>query len=252
MAFENMELLLNDRLAPITTSMGFIEGECSSVVKKFIEWHEEIKKSDHYTRSITSRTVIGNLEQTLRSLLPLKMVQPTRFILITTNGGWTALFDNGYRGTDPTAISHLPELLQSRSVWVVARPHTLQPTGTPRRGRQGALILKVYGHEKKEWLNLIRTVRLENNAGEWEFQQSGEPFTFEETDRYQAERLIDRFDFDMLKRYLKALGLSPFEEDFYLPSYDRKAVLVEIKTKHPERNKDVTFEEARRLNNIDN
>ena len=251
MVIERMDLLLNDSFAPITSSMGFIEGECSIVAKKFIEWQEEIKKSGSYIKEITAHTVTGRLEQTIQSLLPLKMVQSTRHLFIPTAGRWTALLDNGYRGTDPAAISYLPELLHSRSVWVVAIPHTLQPIGTPWRGRQGALIMEVYGHEEREWLNLIRQVRLENNAGKWEFHQSGEPFSFEETERYQYKRLQDRFDFDMLKRYLKVLGLSPFEEDFYLPSNDRDAVLVKINTKHPMRNKDVTLEEARRLNGIE-
>ncbi len=251
MANEYLGLLLNDRLAPISSSMGFFEADCSNVAKKFIEWLEAIRKFDHYTRSIKSHTVTGSLEQTLQSLLPLKMVQSTRYLLIPTIGGWTAFFDNGYRGTDPTTISYLPKELHSRSVWVVAEPHTLRYTGMTWHGRQGALILEVYGHEEREWLNLIRKIRLENNAGKWQFEQSGEPFSFEETERYQAERLRDRFGFDMLKRYLKALGLTPFEEDFYLPSYDRSAVLVEISTKNPEKNKDVTLEEARRLNGIE-
>src|SRR3712207_8372770 len=37
------------------------------------------------------------------------------------------------------------------------------------------------------------------------------------SDLYQARRVRDRFTFDMLKEYLRHLGLSPFEEDFYLP-----------------------------------
>ncbi len=251
MVKERMDLLLNDRFAPITSSMGFIEGECSIVATKFIEWQEEIRKSDNYIKKVTAYTITENLEQTIQSLLPLKMIQSTRHLFIPTAGKWTAILDNRYRGTDPTAISYLPRLLHSHSVWIVARPHTLQSTGTPRRGRQGALIMEVYGHEEREWLNLIRRVRLENNAGKWEFQQSGEPFSFEETERYQTKRLQDRFDFDILKRYLKALGLSPFEENFYLPSQNRDAVLVGTITRDPTRNKDVTLEEAQRLNGIE-
>lgn len=251
MANEFTGFLYNDRLAPITTSMGLIEEECSSVVKKFVEWREESKKFDHYTKRIRSHTVIGNLEETLLHLLPLKLVQSNRYLLIPTIAGWTAYLDNNYRGTDPAAISYLPELLNSRSVWVVARPHSLRYTGSTWRGREGALVMEVYGHEEREWLNLIRKIRLENDAGKWQFEQSGEPFSFEEKERYQAEQVRDRFDFDLLKRYLKALGLSPFEEEFYLPSFDRSAVLVEITTKYSKQNKDITLEEARRMNGIE-
>jgi hypothetical protein len=252
MVHENMYLLLDDRLAPITSSMGFIEGEYSIVAEKFIEWLEEIRKTDRYTKNIRARNVMGSLEQIIQSLLPLKMIQSNRYLFIPTIGGWTAFFDNGYRGTDPTAIGHLPELLHRRSVWVVAIPHTHQLTGMPWRGRPGALVMEVYGHEQMEWLNLIRKIRLVNNAGKWEFELGGKALPFEETGRYQANRVQDRFDFDMLKRYLKAFSLSPFDEDFYLPPYNRSAILVEISTRHPERNKDVTLEEARRLNGIEN
>jgi len=57
-----------------------------------------------------------------------------------------------------------------------------------------------------------------NDGGRWVFGQSGEPFPFEKLEHYQARRVRDRFTFDMLKDYLRHLGLSPFEEDFYLPA----------------------------------
>jgi len=252
MVQENMDLLLDDRLAPVTSSMGFIEGEFSKVAEKFIEWREEIRKIDRYTKNIRAHTVTGSLEQIIQSLLPLKMIQSNRYLFIPTLGGWTTFFDNGYRGTDPTAIGRLPELLCSRSVWIVAIPHTLQPTGTPWQGRPGALIMEVYGHEQMEWLNLIRKIRLVNNAGRWEFELAGETLPFEEIERYNAKREQDRFDFEMMKRYLRVFGLSPFDEDFYLPLHSRNAILVEISTVRPERNKDVTLEESRRLNGIEN
>jgi hypothetical protein len=39
----------------------------------------------------------------------------------------------------------------------------------------------------------------------------------EKVEGYQARWVRDRFTFDMLKEYLDHLGLSPFEESFYLP-----------------------------------
>ncbi len=56
-----------------------------------------------------------------------------------------------------------------------------------------------------------------NDGGRWVFDQFGEPFPFEKLEQYQARKVRDRFTFDMLKEYLRHLGLSPFEEDFYLP-----------------------------------
>jgi hypothetical protein len=112
--------------------------------------------------------------------------------------------------------------------------------------------MEVYGHEKTEWLNLIRKIRLEYDMGKWHFEQFGTPFPFEETERYQAKRKTERFDFQLLKKYLIELGgLLPFEEDFYLPAYDRSAILVQVDVKKLPQIRDVSLMEARRLNNIE-
>ncbi len=63
----------------------------------------------------------------------------------------------------------------------------------------------------------MRALAASNDGGRWVFDQEGEPFAFEQVEQYQARRVRDRFTFEMLKDYLRHLGLSPFEEDFYLP-----------------------------------
>src|SRR6185503_4911179 len=63
----------------------------------------------------------------------------------------------------------------------------------------------------------LRALGASNDGGRWVFDASGEPFPFEKLEQYQARRVRDRFTFDMLKEYLHHLGLSPFEEGFYLP-----------------------------------
>jgi hypothetical protein len=245
MSIEPKDLLLEDRLAPITTSMGFFEGECPVVVRNFLEWQEQIKKANRFIEGISSRACTGGLEQVLSSLLPLKKISATRYLFVPAANGWTAFFDNGYRGTDPTAIAHLPQRLRSRSVWVVASPH--QPIRS--------LILEVYGHEKTEWLNLIRRIRLEDDYGRWQFEQLGSPLPFEQTERYHMKRKTDRFDLPLLKQYLDALGgVAAFNEDFYLPANNREAVLVEIRTRKSAENaenKDIPLAEAKRLNGIE-
>ncbi|WP_224372651.1 hypothetical protein [Hyalangium versicolor] len=75
----------------------------------------------------------------------------------------------------------------------------------------------MYGSRQTDWLNYLRTLYAMNDGGRWVFGQSGEPFPFENLERYQVRRIRDRFTFDMLKEYLLHLGLSPFQEEFYLP-----------------------------------
>jgi hypothetical protein len=244
MLIRNEHLLLGDRLAPITSSVGFIEGEASRVADTFIAWQKEVTKKGSLAQflltNIHSHDIGGNLEEVFRSLLPLQKVGAGRFLFIPTRSGWTAFVDNGYRGTDPAAIAQMASLLKSRSVWIVAIPHTMQKTYVPGKGRQGALIFEVYGHTRTQWLNLIRSIRLENDAGEWQIEQSGDPLPFEQTRRY--------FDFDLLKRYSQELGLATFDANFYLPDSTR-AILVEIH--RPWKVEAVSLAEARHLNGIE-
>lgn len=244
-------LLLDDRLAPITDSIGFIQGECAFVSGKFIEWQEELRHRFSFIKMNDVRTIPGDLEQVLRSLLPLRQGQSNRFVFIPTTGGWTAYFGNNYRGTDPSAIAYLADLSGGLTVWVVAKPYVpRRRPGGPRQGRNGALIMDVTGPEETDWLNRIRTIRLENHIGRWEFSQSGQPFAFEDTERYRSRSVRKRFDFGMLKRYLEGMGLSAFDENFYLPSNSHGAILVEQET-HDSNSRDVSLAEARRLNGIE-
>jgi len=54
------------------------------------------------------------------------------------------------------------------------------------------------------------------------------PFPFEDVSRYGARRVRDRFTFELLESYLSELGLSPFDEKFYLTDSGRAAHLVEL------------------------
>jgi hypothetical protein len=243
------ELLLEDRLAPITSRMGFIETECQLAVAQFLQWQTEIKARSGI--SVGQREVRGGIEEVLLSLLPLRTNEFTRCLFIPTSGGWTAYVGNGYRGTDQGAVIYLAKRLNRRTVWVVAKPHSLRRSGTPRSGRQGALIFEAYGPESTEHLGLIRRIRLQNDAGKWEFFLDGTPFPFERRESYNARRKIDRFTFEMLKQYLGELKIRPFERDYFLPSGSGRAVLVEFSGKIPPSARDVSLAEARKLNGID-
>ncbi len=238
-----MDLLFSDKLAPITSHMGFIEAECEVVAKHFVDWEQEIKSK--WGQYVESYPVSESIESVLRRLLPLVTSPRTRYLLIPTRSRWTAYLDNGYRGTDPSAISYLARRIKCRSIFMVAAPHTLSKTGIPRRGRQGAVIFELYGPDDTDWLNHIRSIRAFNDAGKWEFHERGAMLPFENPEAYGARYIRDRFTFEMLRDYLKALGLSPFEEDFYLPPDDNVARLIELRGKLPPKMKEFTLEQVR-------
>jgi hypothetical protein len=212
MAEEMKGLLLDERWAPVTSEMGFLEAPAEYAARAFGAWQAGLQAPRGI--SVQVRPVSGSLEQALSTLLPLTDAERQRYLFIPTRGPWTAYLDNGWRGTDAaSAMGHMAEVLGCRGLRVVAVPHTLRKD----KGRYGSVMLEVYGPHRTDWLNYLRTLYVSNDGGRWVFGQSGEPFPFEMLEQYQARRVRDRFTFDMLKQYLRHLGLSPFEEHFYLP-----------------------------------
>jgi hypothetical protein len=236
-------LLFGDRLAPITSACGFLEGDVERCVSEFAGWQRDINAQ--YGQDVVRRPVSGDLEGMLRMLLPLTNAKEIRYLFVPTASQWTAYFSNGHDGSDAAPVSYMAGRLGARSVYIVATPHTFRRDGGQYRGRQGALILRVHSAEGVGKGESVRFVELFNDTGKWEFRQGGDPLPFEQPERYKATRKRDRFTFDMLAAYLDALGLSPFEESFYLTGSD-KAALVEITGNLPANNQAFTLEEIRR------
>jgi hypothetical protein len=211
---ENMKgLLLDDRWAPVTSELGFLETDAEHAARAFATWQGGLMAPRGIAVGVYP--VSGALEKTLSALLPLTSPEMRRHLFIPTRSAWTGYVDNQPGGTDAaSAMSYMAQTLGCRGLRVVAVPHTLRKD----KGRYGAVMLEVYGPRQTHWLNYLRTLYAANDGGHWVFGQSGEPFPFEKLEHYQARRVRDRFTFDMLKDYLRHLGLSPFEEDFYLPA----------------------------------
>jgi hypothetical protein len=56
-----------------------------------------------------------------------------------------------------------------------------------------------------------------NDGGKWVFEQSGEIQPYEDTSRYGARKIADRFTPEMIESYCAALGINLFDSDFYGP-----------------------------------
>jgi hypothetical protein len=251
MELESGDLLFSERLAPITTSMGFIEADMPRVVTGYTEWQREIAASWDPGSNVDAVEVTGRLEDVLKSILPFQRVHSNRALFIPTQGRWVAYVANNFRGTDPSAIGYMARLLACRSLWIVANPHSLKRKGIPRIGRQGALIFELYGPEKTDWLNRLRIIRLENNAGKWEFTLEGEPLSFEDLEQYEASRVSDRMSFSTFSRYLGTMGIHPFSSDFFLPPDAGPAFIVRTHWRQKRLIHNVSFKRARRLNRIE-
>ena len=101
-----MRLLFDDRLAPITSDIGFIEAPAADAVAAFLDKEGPIHGP--YGRTFTRTAIAGTLEEVLQKLLPLTSVHRLRHLFIPTASRWTAYIDNGHQGTDVfSAVSSL-------------------------------------------------------------------------------------------------------------------------------------------------
>lgn len=237
-----MKLLFDDDLAPITSTIGFLETGVGSAVSSFEFWQKPLWERSG--SQLVKKTVLGDLRTVLLSLLPLNTVERRRFLFIPTHSKWVAYVENGMHGTDAVApMSYLAEKVGCRGLRVTAVPNTRRREGNKTIGRYGATVLEIYGAKHTYFLNYIRTISALNDGGHWSFHVGGTPQPFENLDSYKAKRIKDRFAPELLQKYLEIMGLHPFEESFYLPK--GRAILIEkIGTLYPQ-TKEITLEEAR-------
>ena len=190
-----MELLFDDRLAPMTSTMLFFELDIVELVVRFYRFKRKITR-DHRRLgfSLATKTVSGNLETVLRSLLPLISVDIRKFLFIPTASPWVAFVSNGWNGTDPTSSTYYAKLFQCRVLRVTAVPHTIRGKWPDVRGRFGAVMFEVNVPAEDPQKGLRRAI-VAMNEDRWIFENIGEPFPFEDTERYKAKRVRDRFTF---------------------------------------------------------
>ncbi len=65
------------------------------------------------------------------------------------------------------------------------------------------------------FLNVQRSIFAANDGGRWKFGANGQPFDFEQLERYKARQIQDRFTPEMLDDYLQHFGIDFFSPDFY-------------------------------------
>jgi hypothetical protein len=252
MNIKSTDLLYSDKLAPITTSLGFIKADIQVVADGFHAWIHEINSRLDHQLMIMDSEITGDLETVLRSLLPLQRSNCDKFLFIPTTSDWTAVLDNGYQGTYSSTFGYLAKSLGCLALWILARPHTKRTIGFNRFGRQGALIFELYGPKQTDWLNLIRQVRLENTRGKWEFSEFGEPLPFEHLEEYLVKKVKDKFTFKTFYHYLCELNLNPFSVEYYLPPDSSSAYLIQLQGGEIIQRTSITLQQARKLAGIKN
>jgi hypothetical protein len=168
---------------------------------------------------VESRIHEGFQSEILR-LLPLTSVERRRYLFIPTRSNWTAFLDNGHQGTDAFShISYLAEKLKCEAVRVTFVPDD-------HSERYPATILEIFGSDKTDFLNRVRSISVAFDGRKWAFSAEGAVQSFEDIQRYTDRVLKNRFTGELLEAYLRHLGISAFDESFYSPNGEA-AVFVE-------------------------
>lgn len=234
---ELSRVLLGDRFAPITSEIGFVENPIDQVVDCFEKWTRPIQAKRGV--SLRRERFRGDLESLLRKLLPLTLVEVRRYLFVPTHSDWIAFLDSGAHGTDASSVMPvMSHFLRCRTLRLTCVADTRSGSGQTARGRFGAVIFQLWSPAGN------RSVVCANDGGKWVFEASGDPLGFEITDAYHDRHVRNRFQPDALLAYAKALGLSPFDEDFY-DAATRDAMLIEKIGPLAPKAREISLDEAR-------
>jgi hypothetical protein len=230
-----VKVLLNNQLAPITHAWGFLEIPFQRALDEAVAWRKSIYSD------IESIRIEKSLSEALHDLEPLTTL-PRKELLVPTKSQWVAYFDNGLKGGDPGSfVGYLSQRLKCRGLAVTCVPDTLTSRNQNAKGTYGSVSFVLYAPEQREWLNHERTITAMNDGGRWLFKQTGQVQAFEDTQRYQAKTVKDRFTAEMLEKYCLALGIRVFEQEFYCHS----GALIIVRDPLPPKHFGVTLVEAR-------
>ncbi len=112
-----------------------------------------------------------------------------------------------------STVGHLAGAIAVEGVTVKSVPGS--PAAVGRPARSGARQLQMFAPTATEFLNYVRSVSVVRYEARWRFDANGEVQEFEDPEAYKRRRISERFTTSMLVEYAAALGLKPFDDDFY-------------------------------------
>ncbi|MGQ1795513.1 hypothetical protein ACT4S5_00030 [Kocuria oceani] len=227
-----MELLLNGQYAPTTEAIGFVQADLETAAQALVAWRERV----HGPGTVVVEWLNGGLAQLLGRLDPLDVGPEATMELLVETGGrrWAAFFDSS--AADPQvepAVGVLSEQLGVRGVTAAWRPH---PVGTEAEevdadgqyldedalGGAGVTGFSITDPAAGPPDFYLRQLRAEYAYDQWEFTDEGEYLDFEDPAAYELERIPDRLTAERVAAYCQAMGIDPFNAQFYGP----RAVLI--------------------------
>ncbi|WP_347254489.1 hypothetical protein [Leminorella grimontii] len=193
--------------SPLTAEIGFLKCDLNVAANAYIQWMKKV----HQPRGVDISGVFmskDSLDMLLPELLPLTSIERRRILFVSTVGGWTAYFDNGWRGADAfSSVSYLAKLIGCTGVRMHYSPDL--------PGKFGAVIMEIYSGNSIDIPNTLRSIAAVNEGTKWTFDAGGEVQQFEDIRQYKNRTVKSRFTAAMLESYLSSLDIQAFDEKFY-------------------------------------
>jgi hypothetical protein len=195
-----MERLFGNQYVPLTFSTAFLEADLVAAAQALCRF-----PTNNPMRKMSQ--VSGYIGDLLLQMQPV--TEPaTKQLVIETKSSWSAVFENGIRGADVgSAVYCITKEIGCRGLMITSIPDRPFQGG---RGVYGAIKFTAFDQNGNE----IRHIHVLND-GPWKFFMEGGPLPFERVDRYAMKRIRDRLTPDMLDEYCRAIGVRPFDPDFY-------------------------------------
>jgi hypothetical protein len=153
----------------------------------------------------------AGLDDAVRALAPGDLLTQRALLPV---GEWSLLLTDGPLGTDP---GMLPSQA-ARQLRIPALDATCIDDGDhPYPGRS----INYYDPQSTDLLCLRRSIAAYDDGGRWQFDVAGEPWHFEQVDRYKSRRKSARFTSEMLYSYLGSLNV-PYQ---MVPSWSETIVV---------------------------
>jgi len=194
------------RLALITGAFGFVEAPLERVTEPYAAL--VAARLTIEPGALRRQSVPGPLAAALGRLEPLREGPGPgdRHLLAPTDGDWSAYFENAVPGDPRVAAAELPDRLGCRTLVLYAEPSDPEDSASPL----STVGFTLSGPGRAGMLDALRVLIID--AGDREPQTYGDPLPFEDTHPRDLG-----LELGWLDRYCRALGLRPFDQDFFFP-----------------------------------
>lgn len=211
--------MYDGRFDPLTKVMLFIEAPVEQVADEYIRWLGELEEP--YRQVFYPVPVDMPLDAALSSLQPLTSGGARELFTSTDGGRWTSIWTGRIRGNDPSApLDGLAMRMKVRTLSFTYERNVPASASYPSSGLGSPEQLggRVFtsGWPTTDGPRGYRSIYLARQSGKrWLFDLSGEPLDFEDVGAYEKRRVLDRFTPEMMIEYAGAMGIRPFDADFY-------------------------------------